>query len=351
MVFAVRATDFYIIGTARTMEYYSKYYSSRKENKEQRTMKYWLVIIGIGLLCWFGRGTALAAESSVPVGITLSPTIEELTLNQNQTSVNYPLQITNNTNSPVAIHISAQDFTEYNDNGAIDFLNNTVDDTNDPHGLLSALSIGLPELALGPKQTETVPINIINTDLLAPGGHYAALLVSSGNISGLKGNQVGINQSVSSLIFLSTAGEGTQSTELHTPLIGGLFGTFPQTINAVFGNTGNTQTTLRGYVQIFRGKTLISQNQINTTSGLILPESTRLFQLQVNPPKHYLWPGVYTLVVTYGHDGDATFTVYKQNFLYISSTLVISVIFEITVIVGIIVRYRRRPIAKRELRK
>jgi hypothetical protein len=287
-------------------------------------IKYLLLSFGVSFMVVASVGQTSAASTQIK-GITVSPAIEQLTLNPNQSTASFNEQVTNNTTSPVVLKINAEDFTYLNQNGGLDFYNSSTD-TNS-HGLLDFLSIGLNQIALGPGQSQAVPISILNANKLAVGGHYAALLFKIQGVPVTRGNQVVINQEVSSLIFLSTYGQGTQTTNLSTPLIGSVALTMPQAISAVFTNNGNTQTTPSGYAQVLNSASqVISQGQINTGSGLILPGSKRLFTFNLIQTKKRVWPGVYTLKVYYHHDGQASYSVYQQKFLFVNGTIVTIVV-------------------------
>jgi len=302
-------------------------------------MRYLLLTLGV--CCAIAIVNPARAQANPAVnGITISPIIEQITLSPSQTSATFETQVTNNTNSGVVITVGAQDFTALNQSGAISFYNSSPIRTSNPHGLLDYLSIGYPQIALQPHQSQAVPITILNANKLAVGGHYAALLFKAANLNSAKGNQVTINQVVSSLVFLSTYGQGTQTTDLTTPVVGSITTSFPQAINAVFGNNGNTQTTPRGVVQILNSSSaVVSQGQINIDSGLILPQSKRLFNLTLSQTKKRLWPGIYRLRVYYRHDGQTTYRVYEQKFLFVNRPIIIAAIVVILLLLALVARF------------
>lgn len=299
-------------------------------------MRYILSVLCFCGICFASLTTAHAAP--IATGITVSPAIEQISLSQNQSSATYATQITNNTTAQVVISISAEDFTALNQTGSISFYNSNQLSSNNPHGLLNYLSIAYPEVALQPGQSQTVPVTILNANKLAAGGHYAALLFKVSHLASAKGNRITINQVVSSLVFLSTYGQGTQSVTLTTPVTGSLLTTLPQVINAVFVNTGNTQTAPRGYLQILDSSSrIVSQGQINTDSSLILPQSKRLFGLNLIQTKRHLWPGVYLLKIYYRHDGQTTYSVYEQKFLFVNQSIIavnIAVLLALALLAG-----------------
>jgi hypothetical protein len=280
-------------------------------------MKYLIATLVIACILICTTSVSQAMPTSVK-GVTVSPAIEQINLTPNQTLASYDSQVTNNTNTPVELSIGAEDFTSLNLNGGVSFLGKNNNSSS--HGLASYLFITSPQFTLNPGQSQVVPIKVLNTNKLATGGHYAALTYKLQNSNNAKGNAVAIQQTVSSLLFVSTYGQGTQATDLTTPVIGSFFTSFPQNLNVVFGNSGNTQTTPRGIVQIMNSSSkVVAQAIINTNSGLILPQSKRLFNLNLmSLGSQHLWPGIYTLRITYNHDGQSTYRIYQQKFLFIS---------------------------------
>ena len=266
-------------------------------------------------------------------GITVSPSIQQINLSQNQTTETISSEVTNNTASTIAINITAEDFTSLNQTGGINFYNSSQINNKDTHGLVDYIRIPAPTIVLSPGQSQSVPVMIINADKLAPGGHYAALIFKLANLAGAKGNNVLINQAVSSLIFLSTYGHGTQTLSLTNSVIGSITTTLPKTLNLVFENSGNTQTTPSGIVQLLDSSSkLISQTQINTGSSLILPVSDRLFTLNLTQTAKTGWFGLDQLKIMYRHDGQTNYLVYNKRFLYINQGLLTTV-----VIIGLLI--------------
>ena len=320
-----------------SLDNHQEHYEESKK-RPKKNMKYLLFIFGFCGVVMSGCVSAQAA--SITSGMTISPAIEQISLNRNQTASTYATHVTNNTTSPVVVSISAEGFTALNQTGSISFYNSKALNVNDPHGLLNYLHIANPKVIVQPGQTQTVPITIVNANKLTAGGHYAALLFSVVHLPSPKGNQVTINQVVSSLVFLSTYGKGTQSIALTTPVISSVVTSFPNVINMVFANTGNTQTTPRGYVQILDSRSkLISQEQINTDSSLILPQSKRLFTLSLVQAKKHLGPGIYYLKIYYQHDGQATYTTYEQRFYFVNRWVIVAAIVAVLFVLVLAARF------------
>jgi hypothetical protein len=184
-----------------------------------------------------------------------------------------------------------------------------------------------------------VPITVLNANQLAAGGHYAAIVYKVNGQTTKGSNNVSINQAVSSLVFLSTYGTGTQTTTLQSVISGSLLTNFPSSISLVIQNSGNTQTTPRGNIQIINSKgVVVSQDQINTISSLILPGSNRLFNFPVERTKTHIWPGYYTLKIYYRYDGQVGYNVYQKKFLYVGWPIIAGFVAIIILLLVFLVR-------------
>jgi hypothetical protein len=300
---------------------------------------YLSIVLGFFILI-FSINKAFAA-SSITNGITVSPAIQQISLAKNQVTANFNVEIINNTNSQQFVEASSQDFTYLNENGAVSFFNSTLN-KNDTHGLVNFMNIGLPEIALAPHQSKVVPVTIFGANKLSDGGHYAAIVFKAYPLNTKKSNFAFI-QAVSSLVFLSTYGGGTQNLSLDTVIISSVDINLPEQITTVIGNSGNTQTAPSGYVQILNPQhKLVSQSQINVFQVLILPQSKRLLVVNLNHPHQFLWPGFYTVKIFYDHSGQTKYMVYQKRVFLITEPFLIVIIVFVIVFVGWIIRRSKK---------
>jgi hypothetical protein len=278
---------------------------------------------------------AMRLVHPIPSGITVSPYNEQLMLTAGQQTASYNITVTNNYASPVLIELKVVDFTNINETGQLRFYTPQEDATN-PYSLKNNVSFKYSNVVVGAYQSEQLPVTINNASQLAAGGHFGAILLQVDNTAGDTGNNVTINQASASLLFVSTEGQGTQNVQLATPLLGKVYTNLPTSLNAVFSDTGNTQTVPDGVVQLYGPKNhLLSQTQLNTNSDLVLPYSKRLYTIELNTPTGHLWPGRYTLKVTYGYG--STQKTYSETFLYISTPVIVfSTIFIILLYIAIV---------------
>lgn len=282
-------------------------------------------------------------------GLTVSPAIQQIALEPNQRTAKFTVTVTNNTARAVRIAVHAQDFTTFTDDGGIRLLDAKADRQN-PHALASAIEVLTSQTSIAPSGHATIPVTISDADQLASGGHYAAIVyeVVDPESAGRQ-NNVSVLPAVTTLIFVSTQGKGTQSLQLVKPVIGSFQMALPDDTSLVFANKGNTQTTVRGLVQLADSNgTVFRQGIINMDSGLILPDAQRLFSVDLSAQKG--WPGLlgrYQLSVFYRHDGESTYHVYKQSFMYINPLLVWIVLPLVITITLLVLRRSLRPASAR----
>ncbi len=279
-------------------------------------------------ICWiFIAVTYLVVSANIPVlalttvhpkGITVSPAIEQLSLEPGQNSVSFTSEISNNTSQSVNIMLSTNDFTALGQNGGISLYGTNYNSEANPHGLASYLQPNINQFLLNPGKNQSVVTTVKNINMMAKGGHYGALIYNVGAIS-LTGNHYQINNNpvVSTLIFLSTAGEGTQTIRLSQPLISSLYVHPPQSIQFVLTNVGNTQTTPRGYITENQDKSELARGIINIGSGLVLPGSARLFSVNLRSETSSFWGGNYLLTIYYRPDNATKYLTFTKNFYVI----------------------------------
>jgi hypothetical protein len=252
----------------------------------------------------------------------------------------FTVQLSNSTGRALTLALSAEDFTYLNQNGAIRFVEpDTV--AAGAHGLAEAIRFDHQLVSLSPGQTVNLPLQITHPDQLAPGGHYAAIVYREVDPTTGQGIIIGVKPAVASLLFASTAGRGSVGLRLTTPILQAVVADVPATVDVLFTDTGNTQTSVHGLVRIYApAGQLMAQGVINTDSGLILPAAERLFSVTMSRQgDRPWWPGMYELEVLYRHDGQATYSRYVQTFSYIDGRL--AAVLGLTALAAAVVALRR----------
>jgi hypothetical protein len=238
--------------------------------------------------------------------------------------------VTNLTNSPLVIKLSAKDFGALiSAPGAISFYGNKYNPNTNPHGLQNAISFSAPTITLAPKATQKIPIVLNNVNKLAAGGHYGAALFSPESLAASTSKtRVSLNSAVASLIFLKTASGGTQTLRLLPFSTSKLRFSLPTTNYVVFSDSGNTQTAPQGQLTLYSPSGgIVSTTVLNSGSGLTLPGTSRLFTISL--PMHnmrFARPGIYRLELQYRNSSQTSFTIVNRSFYYINLYIFLPVV-------------------------
>lgn len=300
-----------------------------------------LILLGV-------QGIASAAEPKaaqlLPPGVSVSPALEQIRLTAGQNEAQFNLQITNNTKSQVQIKINFNDFKALNESGGIAFLGKNATDLQKSHGLTKWVQLATQQVGLDPNQTANVAVRLVDLQSLPPGGHYGAVTYQVLKaVPNGPGNKVTINQVLTSLVFLVTAGGGTQSLTLQKPVVHGVQFRIPSHFDLSFTGTGNTQTAPRGNVIIHSGnpEEPIATGILNPEGALVLPGSSRVLPTTLTTLGRPWWPHQYHVRIQYRADSATSFQTYNASFLYINPWAIVLTPI-IAVLAGIVLLWLRR---------
>jgi hypothetical protein len=279
--------------------------------------------LAVGLLVLAPQAQAIAfgATPGTNGGISVTPAIVQLDLIKGQTDAHFSVTIANHTAAPVQVKLDFADFEALNDTGGITFIDQSPRSLKSSHDLLSWVQLDVSQVGIEPGAAASVPIELRQLGSLSPGGHYGAITYKTiGAAQGAAGNRVQVNQLVTTLVFVATAGEGTSSLRLLPPDIGALTFAIPDSINVFVVNDGNVQTVPRGSVQIDSGDLAspIAVGVLNGNSSMVLPASTRLLATPLTVLRTSWWPHRYHVRIQYRPDNAATFSTYTKTFWYVN---------------------------------
>ena len=265
-----------------------------------------------------------AASQRATSGIAVSPAIKQLQVQSGQDETDFSEEITNNTPNPVQIKVGFADFKALNESGGIAFLGQNAGAVEQSHGLAKWVSISTQQVGLDSGQSAEVQIHLSDLGSLPEGGHYGAITyqVLKATPNG-GGNRVNVNQVVSSLVFLTTAGKGTQHLKMPPPVLHHIEFSLPSELDVFFTNDGNTQTVPRGNLIIYSHDAAhpVATAVVNTQQAMVLPNSTRLLQTPITVTTHPWRPGRYHVHILYRPDATAKFSSYDASFFYINPLL------------------------------
>lgn len=284
----------------------------------------------------------VSASSITANGITVSPAIINIDLQKDQLSSSFEVKLTNNTSNAISLTVSSLDFKSLNDTGGLTFIGSNVAESAIKHSLAAWIITPTEPITILAKQTKTIPLTIDNRTDLSPGGHYAAILYKINANSPTSGSvKVNVNQVASTLVFVRKIDGAIFGVDLNKFRVRFSWWHLPRTIDLSFINTGNSQTVPRGLVTVSSpfGKE-VSRGQINTDSGILLPDTTRIYSTPLIKTGSAIWPGFYKVHVTYHSDDISQIKTADVNFTYIN----LLGILELILIIYAIKKYYRKVI-------
>jgi hypothetical protein len=185
------------------------------------------------------------------------------------------------------------------------------------YALASWIILEKDGLVVKPGEKQAVKVTMQNKESLSPGGHYAAILAKldtgENNVEN-KSSEVALTPSVSSLIFARKIGGEIYGLNFKDQeIIGGTLG-LPSSVRLRLQNTGNVHLTPRGLVSLTDpfGREVM-RGIINGESSLVLPETFRVFPIQMQKIALAFMPGRYNLAIDYRYDGVDDFVIKKQS--------------------------------------
>ena len=270
--------------------------------------RFWLSLVACFVTLSSAPLAALAvAAPNSNSGLTISPSSKDITLGSGLLQANVTIRLTNNSGKDLSGQLRLVDFKTLNESGGLSF--GQVGIPLSKYGLANWMSLPNGNKVDVPNgKSISVLLNIDNRADLAPGGHYGAVVVSTGTPIATNGNhQISFNQELVSLIFVKKLGGEQYGLQLQS-VIPGDHQNIPNSVQLRFKNTGNVQLTPRGYVTIIDPKKkLVAKGIINADSALVLPEARRSFTSLLQPIATSSATGNYTLNVFYRYDEKSDF--------------------------------------------
>jgi len=293
-------------------------------------------------LVTIGNSKTHAASSSTS-SITVRPFLQSITIKPNEANKQFQLFVSNNSDFTQVFHLSTLNFGALNDTGGLIFQGANVNKLAGKYGLSNWIDLGQKELRLQPNSQAPVKVTISNDSSLAPGAHYAAVIITASSPFRSRG-QLTVNPKISSLIFATKL--GGEKYDMHLQAVndnGGLF-KLPTQVTVNFKSTGNTYVIPRGVVSLLQGNTLVARGAINQQSGLVLPEASRNFDVTLNKiasPKKGILFTRYSVRTDYRYDGISQFaTNYANGYTLNKLSIVLLVSFFILLTLALFKKHK-----------
>jgi hypothetical protein len=267
--------------------------------------------------------------------------MQEVSLEEGETSETYVASVTNETESLATFELSVIDFGSLDESGGVAFLGATGE-LGEKYTLASWMQPEASEVTIASGETRSIRVRIENRESLAPGGHYGALIFK--NVSAIRSDtsSVAINQILSSLVLVKKTGGARYGLELASLEHPDPRPFFERLVIPRFRNPGNVHVIPRGEVRVTDplGR-LIYRGVLNEGSAIILPETFREYPFKLFPVERAILPGRYSFEFGYRYDGRDEKELWSKRFFYfppLSTALSAGII----VISGTFLWYRRR---------
>ena len=277
---------------------------------------------------------SLALGPSSASNITVRPFLQELKINPGDTSKDFQLSLSNDSNFTQVFHLVAVNFGSLNETGGLAFEGANANDLARKYGLSKWLSLEQNNVELGPNQQTTIKVTINNDKNLAPGAHYAAIITTASKPAQTAG-QLTITPKVSSLIFATKLGGELYNIHLSSMSANGNLWQLPTTVNLRIKSTGNTYIVPRGIVSVKQNNKVLSRGVINQQSSIVLPETVRDFDVNLAkqaPLKNGFLRTSYRVQVDYRYDGVSQYATQSANYTLYNRTSIILIILVIFVV-------------------
>ncbi len=271
---------------------------------------------------------SVCAESGK--GISISPMFQEITLESSEKEKSFVVSVSNTTDAMMTLRLSVLDFGSLDESGGVAFLG-ASNDLEKKYALASFVRPERDVMTLSPGEIQKVRITIENRDSLSPGGHYAALILKAGEdaLRTDSEKQIALNQVFSVLVFVKKVGGEMYNLSLSSQEYKKSIVMLPEALKLRFQNAGNVHVIPRGIVTITDplGR-VVEKGIINPESGIIMPETLRVYSVALDGLDRALVPGRYRLDIAYRYDGKDDFIIETETFDFIPmpATLILLVV-------------------------
>ncbi|MCX6746075.1 MAG: hypothetical protein NTX00_03605 [Candidatus Parcubacteria bacterium] len=204
--------------------------------------------------------------------VTVSPPIIELDAAKGDV-VNQSIKVRNESAVAVTYYLSAERFVAGGEAGQPAFTGEDVD-------LATWIKFPFQSITVPAGATVEVPFSIIVPNYAGPGGHYAAIFLSTAPPEAAKaGSQVSIASRIGTLVLVKIAGEineSAQVAEFSTTMK--IFKSLPADFNIRVKNDGNVHLKPMGTIIIKNmWGAVAGKVAVNETGGNVLPDQIRKF--------------------------------------------------------------------------
>lgn len=234
------------------------------------------------------------------LGVTVSPVTDEFSIKPGQTIVRQ-IKVTNPVGDIVTLYPQVLNFTTDNEKGQPTFYSSS--EKNSRYAMSDWVSFSKEFIRVAPNENEVIDVTIKAPDNAEPGGHYGAILFSTGKPEVKEDvSQVSVVGLIGSLFLATVPGDILQRLTLEDYDAPHFLINPPANFSLLFSNTGNLHEKPQGEIKIrnWFGDT-VSTLKVNDGGGNVLPDSKRRFEAKWAFDWHAIGRYTATAVISYGN--------------------------------------------------
>ncbi len=279
-------------------------------------------ILGIAasLVLLVGSWPAEVKAAQSTAGFAISPIYQNVTLDPNAPQSHYVATLSNSTTFSQAFKLSTVDFGSLNESGGVAFLGTSSSAFARRFGLSAWMQLDQNAVVVPAGASVDIGVTIVNSSNLQPGGHYGAVLATAQTApnGSPQTSRVGVLEVLSSLILLVKGGGPPPDLELAAQSVNRIGSRFPTAVTDRFHNIGDVHVVPRGVATVRDplGK-VVARAALNENSGIILPQTYRLYSAPFTPMARAEIPGRYQVMTSYRFDGTEATKTFTSWFWYV----------------------------------
>jgi len=252
--------------------------------------------------------------------LSVSPTLFEMSANPAQTWQS-SVRVINANEYDIRIYAEPVNFTSEGEGGHGSLVP-LLGQPTDAQTLAEWIAVSDEEILIPAEQTVSIPFTISVPTDATPGGHFAAILIGTRPFGDSSGQaQVETSQVVSSLVFLSVAGDIVETGNIREFVTqNAVYEQADVSFSVRFENTGNVHLQPQGEIEIFnmwgQSRGAVSINK-NSQFGNVLPDSIRNYLFEWSREWSIIDIGRNKAVVTLAYGDDVRQFVNETTYFWI----------------------------------
>jgi len=260
-----------------------------------------------------------APHSALALSFTITPTLFEMTASPGQ-SFSTAVKVVNDNEFPISVYAETRNFAPSGEYGRGVFLP-VYETVTEGTTLAEWMNVPAEQITIAAGQTTSVPVSIAVPQEVAPGGHYAAVMIGTNPPEGEDSLRIKTAQVITSLFFVRISGDVIEKGSIRSFASASNFTETPyMDFSLRFENDGNVHLRPQGEIVITnmwgKERGVIPINH-KTHFGNVLPESVREFTFTWEGESVWLDFGRYKAQATLGYGLESKQFVTRTDYFWI----------------------------------